>query len=76
MLRGLLGKQVDQRCKEKREHQTGEFYSRGSNEGIGVHGVEIQFEEGNIRIDGELINGGSKPAWNRLKENLKKRVKN
>ena len=39
-------------------------------------GVEIQFEEGNIRIDGELIDGGWKPAWKRLKEKLKKRVKN
>lgn len=39
-------------------------------------GGEIQFEEGNIRIDGELINGGWKPAWKRLKENLKKGVKN
>ena len=25
-------------------------------------GVEIQFEEGNIRIDGELTDGGWKPA--------------
>ena len=39
-------------------------------------GVEIQFEEGNIQIDGELIDGGWKPAWKRLKENLKKGVKN
>ena len=39
-------------------------------------GVEIQLEEGNIRIDGELIDGGWKPAWKRLKENLKKGVKN
>ena len=39
-------------------------------------GVEIQFEEGAIRIDGELINGGWKPVWKRLKEKLKKGVKN
>ena len=26
-------------------------------------GVDIQFEEGNIWIDGELIDGGWKPAW-------------
>ena len=39
-------------------------------------GVEIQFEEGNIRIDGELIDGGWKPAWKRLKEKLRKGVKN
>ena len=38
-------------------------------------GVEIQFEEGNIRIDGELIYGGWKPVWKRLKEKLKKVVK-
>ena len=38
--------------------------------------VEIQFEKGNIQIDGELINGGCKPAWKRLKEKLKKGVKN
>ena len=39
-------------------------------------GAEIQFEEGNIRIDAELIDGGWKPAWKRLKEKLKKGVKN
>ena len=39
-------------------------------------GVEIQFEGGNIWIDGELINGGWKPAWKRVKEKLKKGVKN
>ena len=39
-------------------------------------GVEIQFEEGNIRIDGELIDGGWKPAWKILNEKLKKGVKN
>ena len=39
-------------------------------------GVEIQFEEGNIQIDGELIDGGWKSAWKRLKEKLKKGVKN
>ena len=39
-------------------------------------GVEIQFEEGNIRVDGEIINGGWKPAWKRLKEKMEKGVKN
>ena len=39
-------------------------------------GVEIQFEEGNIWIDQELIDGGWKPAWKRLKDKLKKGVKN
>ena len=39
-------------------------------------GVEIQFEGGNIWIDGELIDGGWKPPWKRLKEKLKKGVKN
>ena len=39
-------------------------------------GVEIPFEKGNIWIDGELIDGGWKPAWKRLKEKLKKGVKN
>ena len=38
--------------------------------------VETQFEEGIIRIDGELIDKGWKPAWKRLKENLKTGVKN
>ena len=28
-------------------------------------GVETQFKEGNIRIDGELIDKGRKPAWKR-----------
>ena len=37
--------------------------------------VEIQFEEGNIRIDGELIEEGWKPAWMKLKEKLKKGTK-
>ena len=35
-------------------------------------GVEIQFEEGNIWIDEELIDGAWKPVWKRLKEKLKK----
>ena len=39
-------------------------------------GLQIQFKEGNILIDGELVNGGWKPAWRRLKEKLKKEVKN
>lgn len=39
-------------------------------------GGQLQFEEGNIRIDGELINGGWKPSWKRLKESLKKAVRN
>ena len=39
-------------------------------------GVEIQFEEGNIRIDGELIDGGWKPVLKRLKATLKEEVKN
>ena len=39
-------------------------------------GVEIQFKGDNIWIDGELINGGWKPAWKRVKEKLKKGVKN
>ena len=39
-------------------------------------GVEIQFEGDNIWTDGELINGGWKPAWKRLKEMSKKEVKN
>ena len=34
--------------------------------------AEIQIEEGNIQIDGELIGGGWKPAWKKLKEKLKK----
>ena len=37
--------------------------------------VEIQFEEGSIRIDGELIEEGWKPAWKNLKEKLKKGMK-
>ena len=39
-------------------------------------GVEIQFEGGSVWIDGELIDGGWKPSWKRLKEKLKKGVKN
>ena len=39
-------------------------------------GVEIQFEGGNMRTDGELIDGGWKPVWKRLKGKLKKGVKN
>ena len=35
LLHGLLRKQVDQHCMEKREHQGGEFYSRRSNEDNG-----------------------------------------
>ena len=35
-------------------------------------GVEIQFEEGNIQIDGELTDGVWEPAWKTLKEKLKK----
>ena len=34
--------------------------------------VEIEFEEANIRIDGELIEEGWKPVWKKLKEKLKK----
>ena len=41
-----------------------------------VVGVVIKFEEGNTRIDGELIDEGWKPAWKRLQEKLKKGVKN
>ena len=37
--------------------------------------VEIQFEEGNIRIDGKLIEEGWKTAWKKLKEKLKKGMK-
>ena len=37
--------------------------------------VEIQFEEGSIRIDGELIEEGWKPARKNLKEKLKKGMK-
>ena len=37
--------------------------------------VEIQFEEGNNWIDGELIDEGWKPAWKKLKEKLKKGMK-
>ena len=37
--------------------------------------VEIQFEEGNIQIDGELTEDGWKPAWKKLKEKLKKGMK-
>ena len=38
-------------------------------------GVRIQFEEGSILIDGEVIEGGGKPAWRRLKEQPKEGVK-
>ena len=38
-------------------------------------GVRIQFEEGSISIDGEVIEGGWKPTWRRLKEKRKKEVK-
>jgi len=34
-------------------------------------GVNMQFEEGNIQTDRELIDGGWKPAWRRLKQKLK-----
>ena len=37
--------------------------------------VEIQLEEGNIQIDGELTEDGWKPAWKKLKEKLKKGMK-
>ena len=37
-------------------------------------GVEIEFEGGNICIDGELINQGWKLAWKKLKEKLKRGV--
>ena len=33
--------------------------------------VRIQFEKGSISIDGEVIEGGWKPAWRRLKEKRK-----
>ena len=35
-------------------------------------GVRIQSEEGSILIDGDVIEGGWKPAWRSLKENGKK----
>ena len=35
-------------------------------------GIEIQFEEGNIRIDGELIDGGWRFARKRYEKNFKK----
>ena len=38
-------------------------------------GVRIQFEEGSISIDGEVIEGGWKLVWRRLKEKWKKGVK-
>ena len=38
-------------------------------------GLEVQFEERDIWIDGELVDGGWKPARKRLKEKLKKGVK-
>ena len=37
--------------------------------------VEIQFEDGNIRIDGALIEEGWKSAWEKLKEKLKQGMK-
>ena len=43
---------------------------------MGDVGIEFQFEEGNIQIVGELLDRGWKPAWKRLKEKLKKGVKN
>ena len=38
-------------------------------------GVRIQFEESSISIEGEIIEGGWKPAWRRLKKKRKKGVK-
>ena len=38
-------------------------------------GVRIQFEEGSISIDGEVIEEDWKPAWRRLKEKRKNGVK-
>ena len=38
--------------------------------------VEIEFEEGNVRIDGQLINQGWKLTWKKLKEKLKRGVTN
>ena len=38
-------------------------------------GVRIQFEEGSILIDGEVIEGGWKPAWRSLKEKREKGAK-
>ena len=38
-------------------------------------GVRAQFEEGSISIDREVIEGGWKPPWRRLKEKWKKGVK-
>ena len=35
-------------------------------------GIRIQFEEGSILINREVIEGGWKPAWRRLKEKRKK----
>ena len=35
----------------------------------------MKFEEGSISIDGEVIEGGWKPTWRRLKEKRKKGVK-
>ena len=34
--------------------------------------VEIQFEEENIQIDGELIEERWRPPWKKLKEKLKR----
>ena len=38
-------------------------------------GVRIPFEEGSISIDGQVIEGGWKPAWRSMKEKRKKGVK-
>ena len=38
-------------------------------------GVRIQFEEGNVLVEGEIIERGWKPTWERLKNKLKRGVK-
>ena len=38
-------------------------------------GVRIQFEEGNVLVEGEIIERGWKPTWKRLKNKLKRGVK-
>ena len=38
-------------------------------------GVKIKFEEGNVRIDADLIDWAWKAKWKRLKEKLRKTVK-
>ena len=38
-------------------------------------GVRIQFEEGNVLVEGEIIERGWKPTWKRLKNKLKRSVK-